>query len=245
MKKMKTSACVKTFGAFVRLLIFAILKFTTVKIAVFGTGGVGATIGSKLIELGHEVMMGSRTADNSKAMAWVGKSGPLASQGRYETAAAFGEIIFNCTRGDGTLAALQQAGKENLAGKVIIDVSNPLDSSQGMPPSLFVSNTNSLGEEIQKAFPESKVVKTLNTLTASLMVNPRQLNDTHNVFVSGNDAQAKQEVKAILGQFGWQEKEIIDLGEIATARGAESYLLLWLRIWMSTKNGMFNIKIVS
>lgn len=216
------------------------------KVAVFGTGNVGDTIGSKLIELGHTVMMGSRTAGHEKAMAFVAKHSGKASAGTYADAAAFGEIIFNCTAGVGSLEALKMAGDKNLNGKIIVDIANPLDFSKGMPPSLAISNTNSLGEEIQKAFPQAKVVKALNTMWCGLMVNPAMINGgDHSTFVSGNDAGAKEEVKKILKSFGWAEKNILDLGDITKARGTEMYLPLWLSIYGATNNGAFNIKIVS
>ena len=215
------------------------------KIAVLGTGMVGDTIGSKLIELGHEVMMGSRTSDNIKVRAFAAKHNGKARAGTFTDAAAFGEIIFNCTAGNGSIAALKQAGENNLNGKVIVDISNPLDFSNGMPPFLSVSNTSSLGEEIQKAFPSARVVKTLNTMTCTLMVNPSLISQgDHNVFISGNDPSAKVEVKAILKSFGWADKNIIDLGDITASRGTEMYLPLWLRIFGATNNGTFNIKIV-
>jgi 8-hydroxy-5-deazaflavin:NADPH oxidoreductase len=215
------------------------------KIAILGTGMVGDTIGSKLIELGHEVMMGSRTSDNKKLKAFTVKHTGKASSGTFTDAAAFGEIIFNCTSGNGSIAALKQAGENNLNGKVIVDIANPLDFSKGMPPFLSVSNTSSLGEEIQKAFPSARVVKTLNTMTCTLMVNPSLISKgDHNVFISGNDPAAKVEVKIILKSFGWSDKNIIDLGDITASRGTEMYLPLWLRIFGATNNGTFNIKIV-
>ncbi|MDP2301979.1 MAG: NAD(P)-binding domain-containing protein [Ignavibacteria bacterium] len=216
------------------------------KIAVFGTGMVGDTIGSKLIELGHPVMMGSRTADNEKAKAFVAKHNGKASVGTFADAAAFGEIIFNCTAGVGSIDALKMAVEKDLNGKIIVDIANPLDFSKGMPPSLAIVNTNSLGEEIQKTFPQTKVVKTLNTMWCGLMVNPLMINGgDHNVFVSGNDASAKEEVKEILKSFGWNDKNILDLGDITKARGTEMYLPIWLSIYGATNNGAFNIKIVS
>lgn len=216
------------------------------KIAVLGTGNVGDTIGSKLIEVGHSVMMGSRTADNEKAKAFVAKHNGNASAGTFSDAAAFGEIIFNCTAGVGSLEALKMAGEKNLNGKIIVDVSNPLDFSKGMPPSLTICNTNSLGEEIQNAFPQAKVAKALNTMWCGIMVNPAMINGSdHSTFVSGNDAEAKEKVKEILKSFGWLEKNILDLGDITKARGTEMYLPLWLSIYGATKNGAFNIKIVS
>lgn len=216
------------------------------KIAVLGTGNVGDTIGSKLIEVGHSVMMGSRTSDNEKAKAFVAKHKGKASKGTFADAAAFGEIIFNCTAGVGSIEALKMAGEKNLIGKIIVDIANPLDFSKGMPPSLAICNTNSLGEEIQKAFPQTKVVKALNTMWCGLMVNPSMINGgDHSTFVSGNDANAKEEVKKILKSFGWAEKNILDLGDITKARGTEMYLPIWLSIYAATNNGAFNIKIVS
>ncbi len=216
------------------------------KIAVFGTGTVGNTIGSKLIELGHSVMMGSRSADNEKANAFVAQHSGRAKAGTYEDAAGFGEIIFNCTAGVGSKEALQMAGEKNINGKIIVDIANPLDFSGGMPPSLAIVNTNSLGEEIQNSFPKTKVVKTLNTMWCGLMVNPGMLNGgDHQVFICGNDADAKGKVSEILRSFGWQDKNILDLGDITKARGTEMYLPLWLSIYGATNNGAFNIKIIS
>lgn len=215
------------------------------KIAVLGTGTVGETIGSKLLEVGHEVRMGSRTSDNPKARAFADKDQSKASAGTFKDAADFGEIIFNCTAGTVSLEVLQEAGYDTLRGKILIDIANPLDFSQGMPPSLSFVNTTSLGEEIQKTFPDLKVVKALNTMWCGLMVNPKMINDgDHNTFLSGNDVAAKEMVISILVSFGWTQNNIIDLGDITTARGTEMYLPLWLRIYGATKSGAFNIKIV-
>jgi len=216
------------------------------KIAVLGTGNVGATIGSKLVELGHTVMMGSRTANNEKGKAFVEKHNEKASLGTFADAASFGEIIINCTAGVGSLDALKLAGEAHLKGKIILDLANSLDFSKGMPPTLSIVNTTSLGEEIQNAFPDSKVVKALNTMWCGLMVNPGMINGgDHNTFISGNDAEAKEKVKEILISFGWADKNILDLGDISKARGTEMYLPLWLSIYGATNNGAFNIKIVS
>ena len=216
------------------------------KIAVFGTGNVGDTIGSKLVELGHPVMMGSRTNDNEKAKAFVAKHNGKASAGTFADAAAFGEIVFNCTAGMGSFEALKLAGEKNLDGKVIVDLANSLDFSKGMPPSLAIVNTNSLGEEIQRTFPKTLVVKALNTMWCGLMVNPAMINGgDHNTFICGNEATAKEKVKELLKSFGWLEKNILDLGDITKARGTEMYLPLWLSIYGATNNGAFNIRIVS
>lgn len=213
------------------------------KITVLGTGMVGNTIATKLIQLGHQVMMGSRTSDNEKATAWVQQSGANASQGTFPDAAMNGEIIFNCTSGTGALEALRAAGEKNLSGKIIIDISNPLDFSRGMPPSLFVCNTDSLGEQIQKAFPDSKVVKTLNTVNCNVMVNPSLVPGDHDMFVSGNDADSKATVTDILKSwFGW--KNVIDLGDLSGARSQEMWVLTWVRMWGMFGNPNFNIHVV-
>lgn len=213
------------------------------KIGVLGTGMVGNTIGSKLIALGHEVKMGSRTANNEKAAEWVKTAGAKASQGTFADAAAFGEIVFHATSGMGALEVMRSA-KEQLKGKVLIDISNPLDFSKGMPPSLSVANTDSLGEQLQRAFPKTKVVKTLNTVNAFLMVDPGQLKGgDHSMFVAGNDAAAKATVTRLLVDgFGW--KDVIDLGDISMARGTEMWLPLWARLYGALKTPMFNLKIV-
>ena len=213
------------------------------KIAVFGTGMVGNTIASKLVSLGHDVKMGSRSASNEKAAAWVKQAGARASQGTFTDAASFGEIIFNCTKGDATLDAIRAAGAKALEGKILVDISNPLDFSKGMPPSLFVFGTDSLGEQIQREFPKTRVVKALNTINANVMVDPSRVPGEHATFVSGNDAEAKQKVTEILrGWFGW--KQVIDLGDITTARGTEAYLMLWLRLWGALGTPDFNVQIV-
>jgi hypothetical protein len=212
------------------------------KVGVFGSGMAGQAIADKVAELGHAVMVGTR--DPAKLQDWLEKTGSNARVGSFAETAAHGEILFNATNGAGSLKALALAGEANLNGKILIDISNPLDSSHGMPPALFVSNTDSLGEQIQRAYSKVKVVKTLNTVTASLMVNPRLLAEgDHHIFVSGNDAEAKAQVANLLtGWFGW--RHVIDLGDITTARAAEMYLPIWLRLWGALGTGLFNVKIV-
>lgn len=212
------------------------------KIGVLGTGMVGVTIAGKLAALGHEVRMGSRTANNDKAVAWAKSAGPKASQGTFADAAAFGEIVFNCTSGGASLEALGAAGAANLAGKILVDIANPLDFSKGMPPTLSTGTGDSLGEQIQRAFPDAKVVKTLNTINCAVMVDPGKLSEPTDVFVSGNDAAAKAHVTEILKTFGW--KSVVDLGDITTSRGTECYLMLWLRLMGALKTTEFNIKLV-
>ena len=213
------------------------------KIGILGTGIVGKTLGSALARRGHEVRMGSRKSGGEKARAWVKEAGAKASEGSFADAAGFGEIVFNCTAGQASLDALRQAGVLNLRGKIVIDVSNPLDFSKGMPPTLSVCNNDSLGEQIQKAFPESHVVKTLNTVTTAVMVDPSIIPGTHTMFVSGNDANAKSAViKLLKEEFGW--KEILDLGDLSAARAQEMYLPLWLRLYMKLQTANVNIHVV-
>lgn len=213
------------------------------KIGVLGTGNVGQTIGSKLVHLGHEVMMGSRDAANPTAITWAKAEGPRASFGTFANAASFGELIFNSTLGMASLEALRQAGAENLKGKILMDMANPLDYST-KPWTLTVCNTDSLGEQIQREFPETKVVKTLNTMNVNVMVDPQKLPIGTDVFVSGNDIEAKAAVIAILRDwFGW--KSVIDLGDITTSRGVEMYDLLRQSLRNAVDSHRFNIKVVS
>lgn len=225
------------------------------KIGVFGTSMVGQTIGAKLAELGHDVMIGTRDVAATLARnephpyglppfsVWQ-QQHPQVKLGTFGDAAAFGEVVFNCTSGTGSLDALKLAGASSLNGKILVDISNPLDFSQGMPPSLTICNTDSLGEQIQRAFPNLKVVKTLNTVTAPLMVNAALVgNGDHSLFMCGNDATAKAQVTEWLkGWFGWND--VIDLGDITNARGTEMLLPIWVRLYGVFQTGMFNFKVV-
>jgi predicted dinucleotide-binding enzyme len=208
------------------------------RIGILGTGVVGQTIGTRLVQLGHDVRLGSRAATNEKAAQWVSGAGEHATQGTFAEAAVFGEIVFNCTGGMVSLAALNEAGAESLNGKVLVDVSNPLDFSRGFPPTLSVCNTDSVGEQIQRAFPATKVVKALNTMTAALMVNPAAVPGDHDVFVCGDDPDAKARVIELLRSFGW--RGALDLGDITAARGMEMILPIWLRLMGVMKSPMFN-----
>ncbi len=224
------------------------------KIAVLGTGMVGQTLAGKLAELGHEVTVGTRDVaatmaraepdamGNPPYAAWAAAH-PLVSLDTFAAAAADAELIVNATSGGVSIAVLEAAGRENLAGRVMLDIANPLDFSAGFPPTLSVKDTDSLAEQIQSSFPQLRVVKSLNTVTAPLMVNPGQLADgDHSVFLSGNDAGAKKTVAGLLESFG--HTDIIDLGDITTARGAEMYLPIWLRLMGALGTPIFNVKIV-
>jgi predicted dinucleotide-binding enzyme len=215
------------------------------RIGVLGTGIVGRTLGSALLSNGHEVRLGSRTTGNETAVAWAQEIGGPASEGTFADAAGFGELVINATAGAASLDALAQAGAEQLAGKVLVDVSNPLDATHGMPPTLTVCNDDSLAEQIQRAFPDVRVVKTLNTVTAAVMVDPSLVEGAHTVFVAGNDAAAKAEARGLLEEFGWPAQRILDLGDITAARGLEMYLPLWIRLWQAGGTAVLNIEVRS
>ena len=208
------------------------------RIGVLGTGTVGQTLGTKLVSLGNEVKLGSRSASNDKVAGWVKTTGRGASHGTFADAASFGEMLFNRTSGMASLDALRQAGVKNLDGKVLVDVANPLDFSKGMPPTLAVCNTDSLGEQIQREFPEARVVKSLNTMSARVMVDPKKVPGDHAIFVCGNDATAKSQVTELLRKFGWNA--VLDLGDISGARGTEMVLPLWVRLMGTLKSPNFN-----
>jgi hypothetical protein len=214
------------------------------QIGILGSGVTAQTIGSKLIQLGHEVMLGSRDEANPNSVAWAkDQGGQHALYGTFMNAASFGEIVFNCTLGSASLDALQSAGAENLRGKILIDTSNPIDRQTDVW-TLTVCNTDSLGEQIQRTFPETRVVKTLNTVNANVIADPSKLLEMTDVFVSGNDIEAKATVVRILRDwFGW--RKIIDLGDITTARGVEMYVILWHNLRNAISSQRFNIKVVT
>jgi 8-hydroxy-5-deazaflavin:NADPH oxidoreductase len=217
-------------------------------IGVLGTGMVGEAIATALTEKEHNVRMGSRSASNEKATAWVNKSNNHATQGDFNDAAAFGEIVFLCLNGAHALDAVRSIDADSINGKIVIDVTNPLDFSKGMPPRLIegLNNSTSLGEEIQNTLPASRVVKVLNTITANLMVNPKLVNNgDHTLFICGNDADAKNKVKHFLvDTFGWKPENLLDLGGIIAARGTEAYVPFWVMIMQANGSPMFNVKVV-
>jgi 8-hydroxy-5-deazaflavin:NADPH oxidoreductase len=213
-----------------------------VRFGVLGTGTVGQTLASKLVDLGHEVTMGSRSAGNEKAVEWAEKTG--GSEGSFGDAAAAAEVVVNATAGAASLDAPVAAGAENLDGKVLIDVANPLDFSKGMPPTLTVCNDDSLAERIQREFAGARVVKALNTVNADVMVQPRIVAGSHTIFMAGNDEGAKSQVAELLESFGWGADDILDLGDITGARGMEMYLPLWLRLYGATGTPHVNMKVL-
>ena len=228
-------------------------------IAVLGTGSVGQTLSAKLAALGHKVMMGTRNVAEAQTRTardgygnpgigeWI-KSNPGVKLATFGDAIAFGQFIINATQGGKSISALKAGNPGDLDGKIVIDIANPLDFTKGMPPVLMpdLCNTTSLGEEIQKTFPQSHVVKTLNTMWCGLMVNPAMIGGgDHTNFLCGNNPEAKIEVRKLLNQLGWKEENLIDLGDITSARGTELILPIWLRIMSVKHNGAFNFKIVS
>ena len=223
------------------------------KIAVLGTGTVGRTLAARLAELGHAVTLGTRDPEATASRTEPGSMGtapfaPWAAENpgillaTFADAAAGAELIVNATHGAASLHVLALAGANNLGGKIILDVANPLDFGHGMPPTLLVKDTDSLGEQIQRAYPAARVVKSLNTLTAGLMAHPERLPEPGTVFVSGNDSDAKDTVTGILADFG--HRDVVDLGDITTARGAEMLMPIWLRLWGALGGAEFNFKIV-
>jgi hypothetical protein len=220
------------------------------KIGIIGSAHVAQTVGGKLVQMGHDVVLGTRDPsklDNKKGGGgtlrdWLGAhpSGRVATNAE---AAAHGDLLINATNGDGAINALTLAGAQNLAGKVLIDISNPLDFSKGMPPTLFVKDSDSLGELIQRTFPDAKVVKTWNTMTADVMINPALVHHgDHTIFVCGNDEGAKSAVSDLLKTLGWHD--ILDLGDLTAARGTEMLLPIWIRLWGTLRTGNFQFKIV-
>lgn len=212
------------------------------KIAVLGTGMVGEALASRLAELGHDVMMGARERDNKRALAWAEGQGAR-SAGDFAAAAAFAEVVFIAVRGTASRDAAEQAGPAALAGKIVVDVTNPLIFDAGLahldPDSV---NTISSVERLQQVIPDSRLVKTLNTMTAPVMVDPARAGAGHDVFVSGDDDQAKHVVIGLLRQFGWTAP--IDLGPLETARATEMLMPIWLRLWRKFGSADFNFAII-
>jgi predicted dinucleotide-binding enzyme len=210
---------------------------------VLGTGMVGATLASRLVQLGHEVRMGARSSGNQRAEAWAAGAGAGASAGSFAEAAVFGSLVVNATAGAHSLDALRAAGAAALRGKVLVDVANPIEPDSGFPPRLSVCNGDSLGEQIQREFPEARVVKALNTMNCDVMVRPSLVAGDHHVFLCGNDAAAKDEVAAMLRSFGWAADAVLDLGDISAARGMEMYLIFWLALMRRLGTAHFNVAV--
>ncbi|MCA1840966.1 MAG: NADPH-dependent F420 reductase [Actinomycetota bacterium] len=225
------------------------------EVAVLGSGVVGRTLAGKISSLGHQVALGTRDVEALMARTdtvmgsdesfgeWHGAHASVSVK-TFPEAAANAELIFVATSGTATLDALRSTGAENLEGKILVDVTNPLDFSKGFPPVLSICNDDSLGEQIQRTFPAAKVVKSLNTVGAPLMIAPDSVGaGEHHIFVSGDDASAKDRVADVLREwFGW--RNIIDLGDITTSRGTEMYLALWIRMMGSLGTAMFNVAVV-
>ncbi len=211
------------------------------RIAVIGTGHAGRTLAQGFQRIGHDVVVGTRDPDATRGREeWHGLDVPLAALGMV---AADADLVVNATNGQASLSALGEVGSDHLAGKVIVDVANPLDFSQGFPPTLSVKDTDSLAEQLQRAFPEARVVKSLNTVTASVMVDPSTVGDGDTtVFVAGDDAAAREQVSVLLRELGW--RDIVELDGLQNARGLEMWLPLWVRLMGALGTADFNIKVV-
>lgn len=228
------------------------------KFGIIGTGTVGQALAGKINSLSHNVMIGTRNVEetlsrtnkdffgNPPFKEWYENNKDI-KLGTFEQAAEFGDVLILATQGVVALDLLKSINPNFLKNKILIDVTNPLDFSKGMPPSLIpeLSNNNSLGEEIQKLLPDTKVVKTFNTMWNGLMINPQMLgNGNHINFIAGNDNGAKIQVRDFLLQFGWKEEKLIDLGDISASRGTEAILLIWLRLMGLKQTVAFNFDIV-
>jgi len=205
------------------------------KYGVLGTGMVGKGLAEKLVAIGHQVMMGTRSVGKDAGVP------PGISVRSFAEAAAFGETLISCTAGTTSVDALRSVNRKDLAGKVLIDVSNPLVFTAGQLPALSISNTDSLGETLQREFPELRVVKALNTVNWQVMIDPGRVPGEHDLFIAGNDAVAKQQVTGLLREFGWTS--IIDLGDITGARATEQLMPFWLRLFSMYGSGDFNYRI--
>lgn len=202
------------------------------KVGILGTGMVGNALGTKLVQAGNEVTMGSRSANNDAAQKWASSLGERAHTAIFRGAALFGEIVISCTGGMHSMEALDSVGADPIRGKILIDVSNPLQQDKDGSTILGFCNTDSLGERIQKAFPFTRVVKALNTVNCDIMIDPSRVPGDHNLFICGNDTAAKEEVTKHLSEwFGWKPQNMIDLGDITAARGTEMMMPLWLRLF--------------
>jgi predicted dinucleotide-binding enzyme len=207
------------------------------QIGILGTGAVGPALGKALTAAGHQVTIGTRDPERTKAREeWAHLDLPLAA---YQDLNA--DLFINATNGRGALPALKAVG-DALDGKVVIDTSNALDFSQGFPPSLFVSNTDSLAEQLQRELPEARLVKMFNTMANEVMVNPHRLANDSTVFVAGNDVAARQTAASLAADLGWTD--VLDLGDLTAARGLEMFLPLWVRIYGQLGRAEFNIKVV-
>lgn len=208
------------------------------RLAVFGTGSAGQTLAAGFARVGHEVVVGTRDPEATRARDGWTADLPLAT---YADAAAGAPVVVLAVSGAGAADALAAAG--DLTGTVVLDVSNPLDFSAGFPPTLSVKDTDSLAEQLQRAHPEARVVKALNTVNAALMVDPRSLADgDHTIFVAGDDADARALVKGMLADLGWSD--VVEFTSLDAARGLEMWLPLWVRLMQNLGTAHFNLKLV-
>ena len=224
------------------------------KIAIIGTGMVGRGLAGRLSGLGHDVVIGTRNVDETLArtepdamgtppFAHWQQDNPAIRLVTLPEAGVHGEAVINAANGQHVMTALEGVGAETLAGKVLLDLALPLDLSDGFPPTLTVSNTDSLGEQIQRAYPDTRVVKSLNFVYYQVMIDPSRVPGPHSIFVAGNDTDAKHTVEGLLAEFGWPTESIIDLGDITGARGVEMYARLFFTLYNAFGTFDFNINV--
>ncbi len=224
------------------------------KIGVLGTGMVGQVIVPKMVALGHHVFMGTRDADSTRNRTEPERTTGVSFVDWFSAHSGFQlvsyadipsetDLFINASHGETSIEALESVGKDKLAGKIILDLANALDFSKGMPPTMLVCNNDSLGEQIQRTFPHAFVVKSLNTMNCTIMMDPSRVQGDHNVFMSGNDSASKHIVKILLESIGWSSANIIDLGDITTSRGTEMMLPVWIRLWDALGTPEFNFHI--
>jgi 8-hydroxy-5-deazaflavin:NADPH oxidoreductase len=207
------------------------------QIAIVGSGEVGRSLGRAWRAAGHEATIGTRDPAETRARPeWADVDLDLVAYADLDA-----EVFLNATRGETALDALRAVGPA-LSGKVVIDTTNALDFSQGFPPSLFVSNTDSLSEQLQRALPEARLVKMFNTMNNQVMAHPTSLGQESTIFLAGNDESARGTAAALARDLGWTD--VLDLGDLTAARGLEMYLPLWLRIANAVGGVPFNIKVV-
>ncbi len=211
----------------------------TVRVGILGSGDVGRALAAGFAGLGHDVKIGSR--DPQKLADWAEQAGPRVSTGTFAEAASFGDILILATLGVATEDAIRLAGVDAFDGKVVIDTTNPLDFSKGMPPTLSVGHTDSLGEVIQRLLPRARVVKAFNTVGNALMVNPQLPGGPPDMFLCGNDEDAKKIVTQICKHFGWG---VVDIGGIEGARYLEPMCLVWVLHGARTGQWMHAFKLL-
>lgn len=210
------------------------------KVGILGSGDVGLKLGDGFLALGHEVKIGTRNTSKENIVSWIAKNGQKATAGSFEESASFGDLIVLATLWSGTTDAIKLANPKNFAGKITIDVTNPLDFSKGVP-ALALGHTNSAGETVQKLLPDAKVVKAFNTVGNPHFFHPNFPGGPPTMFICGNNLDAKKKVTGILSDFGW---ETVDIGGIEESRLLEPLAMLWINYYFTTNTGNHAFKLL-